>query len=178
MTTYEVFPQYFTSNQFNIPDNFDANYNILPGGNGIPDILNEANWGLMFFTNVQSTPNEPAGAVAFGTDAYNAGPAWGANMDMDTSIYTTITNTGWSCGLAAGAFMQLCPAHPTLQSHAQRGLPVPRGRGLQRRGRAPDCRQEKLYYNIQYYLLTGNTTASNYIEVQLHQRQLTFTNTL
>ena len=61
MTTYEVFPGAFTTNQFNIPATFDADYNITGGYNGIPDILNEANWGLMLYTNLQSTPNEPFG---------------------------------------------------------------------------------------------------------------------
>ncbi len=163
MTTYEAFPQDFTSNQFNIPVNFDANYNIVAGGNGIPDLLNEVNWGLMFFTNVQSTPNEPAGAVPLGSGAYNAGAPWGDNMDMDTSIYTTITNTGWSCGLAAGAFINYArliqPYNATLSAAFQsRGVAAYNAAG----GR--QTATEKLYYNIQYYLLTGNTAASNYIE--------------
>jgi endoglucanase len=168
MTTYEVFPQDFTSNQFNIPANFDAAYNIVPGGNGIPDILNEANWGLMFFTNVQSTPNEPAGAVPLGVDAYHGGAPWGDNMDQDTAIYTTITNSGWSSGLAAGAFENFArliqPYNPALSADFQsRGVAAYNAAG----GSQPW--QEKLYYNIQYYLLTGNTTASNYIEANYTQ---------
>ncbi len=163
MTTYEAFPQDFTSNQFNIPVNFDANYNILPGGNGLPDLLNEVSWGLTFFTNLQSTPNEPAGAVPYGTDAYDAGAPWGDNMDMDTSIYSTITNTGWSCGLAAGAFINYARLiqryNPALSTNFQsRGVAAYNAAG----GRQNP--QETLYYNIQYYLLTGSTTASNYIE--------------
>ena len=176
MTTYEVFPQYFTSNQFNIPNKFDAAYNILPGGNGLPDILNEANWCLMFFTNVQSTPNEPVGAVASGTDAYNAGPAWGANMDMDTSIYTTITNVPQSSGLAAGAFIHFArliqPFNPTLSAEFQsRGVAAYNAAG------SAASYQDKLYYNIQYYLLTGNTTASNYIRSYYNNQTYYFTNT-
>ena len=104
MTTYEAFPQDFTTNQFNIPNNFDSAYNIVAGGNGIPDLLNEVNWGVMLYTNLQSTPNEPFGTVAFGT-ASNQDPDWGINFDQDPDIYSTETNSGWSCGLAAGAFM-------------------------------------------------------------------------
>ena len=37
--------------------------------------------------------------------------------------------------------------------------------------------QDKLYYNIQYYLLTGNTTASNYIESYYNNQTYLFTNT-
>jgi endoglucanase len=176
MTTYEVFPQYFTSNQFNIPNKFDAAYNIVPGGNGIPDILNEANWCLTFFTNVQSTPNEPVGAVASGTDAYNAGPGWGANMDMDTSTYTTITNSGQSCGVSAGAFIHFArliqPYNPTLSADFQsRGVAAYNAAG------SAATFQDKLYYNIQYYLLTGDTTASNYIRSYYNNQTYFFTNT-
>jgi endoglucanase len=176
MTTYEVFPQYFTSNQFNIPNQFDAAYNIIAGGNGLPDILNEANWCLMFFTNVQSTPKELVGAVASGTDAYNAGPAWGANMDMDTTIYTTITNVGQSSGLAAGAFMHFArliqPFNPTLSADFQsRGVAAYNAAG------SAASFQDKLYYNIQYYLLTGNTAASNYIRSYYQNQTYFFTNT-
>ena len=61
MTTYEVFPNLFTDNQFNIPDIFDANFNIVGQGNGIPDILDEAVWGTMLWTNLQIPPeNLPA----------------------------------------------------------------------------------------------------------------------
>ena len=35
--------------------------------NGIPDILDEAMWGVMLWTNLQYTPNEPSGAVAWGS---------------------------------------------------------------------------------------------------------------
>jgi endoglucanase len=55
MTTYEAFPQMFTDDQFNIPDKFDENYHILGKGNGIPDILDEAMWGTMFWECMQET---------------------------------------------------------------------------------------------------------------------------
>ncbi len=175
MTTYEAFPQDFTTNQFNIPVNFGLYYNILPGGNGIPDLLNEVNWGLIYFTNVQSTANEPAGAIPYGDDGYDAGAPWGDNMDQDTTVYSTITNTGWSCGLAAGAFINFArliqPYNPALSTVFQsRGVAAYNAAG----GR--QYQQENLYYNIQYYLLTGSTTASNYIEAN-YTATSSFTNT-
>jgi len=45
LTTYEAFKDLFTDDQFNIPDIFDANYNIVGKGNKIPDIIDEAEWG-------------------------------------------------------------------------------------------------------------------------------------
>ncbi|MGA3266463.1 MAG: glycoside hydrolase family 9 protein [Verrucomicrobiota bacterium] len=161
MTTYETFPQYFTSNQFNIPVNFDAAYNALPGGNGIPDILNEANWGLMLYTNLQGTSKEPAGAVAYGTGA-DGDPGW-INFDEDTDVYSTETNTAWSSGMAAGAFMQFArliqPFNPTLSAaYEAHGIAAYSAAG------GNQTPQDLLYYNIQYYLLTGDLTASNYIQ--------------
>ena len=64
LTTYEAFPQFFTDDQFNIPDKFDDKYNILGKGNKIPDILDEAEWGAMFWEYMQ----EPSGAIHWGTE--------------------------------------------------------------------------------------------------------------
>src|ERR1035437_3364735 len=86
MTTYEVFPDLFTDDQFNIPDIFDANFNIVGKGNGVPDILDEAVWGTMFWTNVQSTSREPAGKVAWGSNT-SGYPDWGISYDHDTKLW-------------------------------------------------------------------------------------------
>jgi endoglucanase len=108
LTTYEMFPALFTDDQFNIPDKFDETFNIIGKGNGIPDILDEAAWGTMLWTNLQYTPREPGGAVAWGENAPgNGNPAWGINWDQDRLIYGTETNDVNSCGLAAGLFMNL-----------------------------------------------------------------------
>ena len=53
LTTFEAFPELFTDDQFNIPDKFDEQFNILGKGNGIPDILDEAEWGTMFWKYFQ-----------------------------------------------------------------------------------------------------------------------------
>ncbi|SPE60887.1 putative Glycosyl hydrolase family 9 [Verrucomicrobia bacterium] len=173
MTTYEVFPNDFTDKQFNIPDIFDTNFNLIGQGNGIPDILDEANWGLMLYTNLQSTSSEPSGAVAYGT-ASTAEPAWGINWDQDTLIYSTETNTSWSSGLAAGAFMNFArlikPYDPQLSANFQsRALAAytAAGSGI--------TYQQQLYYAIQKYLLVGDVTSSNLIE-SLYTRAGAFTN--
>jgi endoglucanase len=163
MTTYEVFPNDFSDVQFNIPDIFDANYNILGQGNGIPDILDEVAWGLMLYTNLQSTSKEPSGTVAFGT-ASNNEPAWGINFDQDTLSYSTETNTGWSSGMAAGAFMNfarlILPYNAALSAsfhtRAIAAYNAATSRGI--------TIQQNLYYNIQRYLMDGTTQSSNNIE--------------
>jgi endoglucanase len=162
MTTYEVFPNVFTGGQFNIPENFNANFNILGGTNGIPDILDEALWGVMLWTNLQSTSQEPPGAVAYGTSA-DAEPAWGINFDQDTLTYGTETNSVDSCGLAAGMFMNMArliqPYNPAASANFEAdGVAAYAAAGS---GITP---QQKLYYNIQEYLINGDATASNNIQ--------------
>jgi endoglucanase len=174
MTTYEVFPGAFTTNQFNIPATFDDNFNITGGYNGIPDILNEVNWGLALYTNLQSTPFEPLGAVCFGT-ASDAEPAWGINFDQDTLTYSTETNTGWSCGLAAGAFMNFARL---IQPYNAQLSSVFEADGVAAYNAAGSriTTQQQLYYAIQEYLLNGDVTSSNLIE-SLYTKTSPFTNT-
>jgi endoglucanase len=62
LTTYEVFPACFTDDQFNIPDQFDAQYNILGKGNRIPDIIDEAEWGRCSGNTCRSLPARSTGA--------------------------------------------------------------------------------------------------------------------
>ncbi len=162
MTAYEAFPGAFTTNQFNIPATFDADYNITGGYNGVPDILNEANWGLMLYTNLQSTPNGAAGAVCFGT-ASDTEPPWGINWDQDTLVYSTEAATGWSSGMAAGAFMHFARLiqryNATLSAafHAH-AVAAYTAAGS---GSTP---QQQLYYNIEKFLMDGDTTSSNNVE--------------
>ncbi|MGD0744891.1 MAG: glycoside hydrolase family 9 protein [Verrucomicrobiota bacterium] len=161
MCTYEAFPQYFTSNQFNIPSKFDATYHIIPGSNGIPDILNEAAWGVMYWEYMQSTSTEPAGAVHWG-DSMNGYPNWGIPLDQDNNRYGTLTNVPYSTGFAAGMFMHLARLiapydavkSADLQSRATAAYNAV-GSGIPT--------DAKLYYNIQEYLLNGDVTASNVI---------------
>ena len=164
MTTYEAFPGAFTTNQFNIPATFDASYNITGGYNGIPDILNEVNWGLMCYTNLQNAPNQPVGAIPQGTHSYTE-PAWGINFDQDSQElpYATLTNASWSCGMAAGSFMNFArliqPYNATLaaayHAHAVAAYNAS-GSGI--------TPQQQLYYNIEKFLMDGDTASSNLVE--------------
>ena len=161
MTTYEVFPNLFTDDQFNIPDIFGANFNIIGKGNGVPDILDEAVWGTMLWTNLQSTSREPSGAVAWGSNA-SGYPNWGINYDQDTLLWGTESNDVNSCGLASGLFMNLArvikPYDPVTSASLQ-------SRGDQAYNYVASTIKpaHKLYYAIQKYLLTGDVTASNII---------------
>jgi endoglucanase len=165
MTTYEVFPNLFSDNQFNIPDIFDASYNVVGQGNGIPDILDEAVWGTMLWTNLQYTPGEPSGAVAWGSNA-SGYPALGINYDQDTLLWGTETNDVNSCGLAAGVFMNLARLIKPYNPQASASLQARGDAAYNYVNSVPGWSMKtthKLYYAIQKYLLTGDVTASNTI---------------
>ncbi len=166
MTTYEAFPSLFADGQFNIPDRFDAQFKPLGSGNGIPDILDEVDWGTMLWTNLQSTPAEGPGAVAWGDNAPgNANPAWGINWDEDRLRYGTEKGDVISCGLAAGVFMNLArllqPFAPErgaeYQARAEAAVQYCQSMGWQMKS------THQLYYAIQKYLLTGDAESSNLV---------------
>jgi endoglucanase len=165
MTTYEAFPNLFTDKQFNIPDKFDANYNALGSGNGVPDILDEAMWGTMVWTNIQSTPREPSGAVAWGINAAGY-PAWYINFDQDTLLWGTETNNVDSCSVAAGVFMHMARLIKPYSAQISADLQA-RGDAAYNYASStwPSSMKNthKLYFAIQKYLLTGDTTANNNI---------------
>ena len=61
---YEAFPEYFYDGQYDIPGEFDDEYNIVNYENKIPDIIDEAEWGTLAWEYLQ---NED-GSVHFGTE--------------------------------------------------------------------------------------------------------------
>ena len=61
---YEAFPKYFYDGQYDIPGEFDDEYNIVNYENKIPDIVDEAEWGTLVWEYLQ---NED-GSVHFGTE--------------------------------------------------------------------------------------------------------------
>ena len=161
MCTYEAFPQDFTDDQFNIPDEFTTNFYILGKGNGIPDILDEAAWGVMYWEYMQSTSTEPAGAVHWG-DSMNGYPDWGIPFDQDHSLYGTLTNVPISTGFAAGMFMHLARLIAPYDAQKSADLQSRAIAAYNAVGSAIPT-DAKLYYNIQEYLLNGDATASNVI---------------
>jgi len=158
LTTYEVFPSAFTDDQFNIPDKFDANFNITGKGNGIPDIVDEASWGTMFWEDMQTA----SGAVHWGTET-SGYPDWGISFDKDTKRYGTLKTDDLATGFAAGLFMDLArvikPYKPQRCAELQK-------RGDMAFNAVGDRIRptHKLYYAIQKYLLTGDETAHTMVK--------------
>lgn len=153
LSMYDAFPQYFSDLQYNIPDQFDDNYNPIGKGNGVPDIIDEAEWGTLIFEFLQ----EENGGVRAGTER-NGYPANGPGLDMDTVKYGTFKVMDGSTNIAAGLFAHLSrllkPYKPERSAELQK-----RAEDAWRYAGAHAKPAHKLYYYTQYYLLTGSEEA-------------------
>jgi endoglucanase len=152
MTTYEAFPQLFTDDQFNIPDKFDEKFYILGKGNGIPDILDEALWGTMFWEYMQ----EINGAIHWGIETKGYSPF--TTYEKDPTRFGTEVLDSRSASFASGMFMHL--------ARLIKPYDAARSQELQKRAEmafaaAGDAIRptHKLYYAVQKYLLTGDEAA-------------------
>jgi endoglucanase len=158
LTAYEAFPECFSDKQFNIPDSFDIHYKPLGKGNGIPDIIDEAAWGALIWEQLQ----ESSGGVRWGTNC-NGYPETGPTVDKETKPYGTMLVENRATAFSAGVFAQLAralkPYNPSraaqLQQRAEKAWAYAGGSaGV----------GYKLYYAVQYYLLTGDEAAHATIE--------------
>ena len=157
LTTYEAFGDLFTDDQYNIPDKFDENFNIVGKGNRIPDIIDEAEWGAMFWEYMQ----KPSGAIHWGTETNRYSPF--TTYDKETKLFGTEVLDTRTAGFAAGMFMHLAriikPYKPEraeeLRKHAEMAFEAA---GEQIRT------THHLYYAVQKYLLTGDETAHQTIK--------------
>jgi endoglucanase len=152
LTTYEAFPQLFTDQQYNIPDKFDEKYNILGKGNGIPDIIDEAEWGGIFWEYMQ----ESSGEIHWGTETQGYSPF--TTYDQETKRFGTEVLDKRTAGFAAGMFMHLArlikPYKPEraeqLKKHAEMAMAAA---GTAARP------THRLYHAVRKYLLTGDEAA-------------------
>jgi endoglucanase len=157
LTTYEAFPDLFTDDQYNIPDKFDDKFNIVGKGNKIPDIIDEAEWGAMFWEYMQT----PSGQIHWGTETYQYSPF--TTYDKETKRFGTEVLDARTAGFAAGMFMHLArivkPYKPErseeLRKHAEMAFKAA-GKQIHT--------THHLYYAVQKYLLTGDETAHQTIK--------------
>lgn len=157
MTTYEAFPRMFTDDQFNIPDKFDEKYHILGKGNGIPDILDEAVWGALFWEYAQETN----GQIHWGTETKGYSPF--TTYQNDPTRFGTEVLDARAASFASGMFMHLArllkpyqeARSQDLQKHAEMAFAA-----------AGDAVRptHKLYYAVQKYLLTGDEAAHQLVK--------------
>ena len=151
---YEAFPEMFTDGQFDIPDKFDAKYNILGNGNGVPDIIDEAEWGTLVWEKLQKSD----GSIYYGTNCN--GYADAAPYDIaDHKVYGTMAANDMGPAVAAGLFLHLArllkpynaARADTLAQESLLSYNYIKGKTW--------ADPEKLYYYIQKYLYDGDTAA-------------------
>ncbi|MBN1308975.1 MAG: glycoside hydrolase family 9 protein [Chitinispirillaceae bacterium] len=154
LMVYEAFPDLFFDGQYNIPDKFDENYNIIGKGNGIPDIIDEAVWGTLVWEYLQNDD----GSIQFGTETKGYPEPFAAPLDQDEKKYGTVRTDDRAAAIGAGLFMHLAriirPYDTTrsdeLAARAQKSYSFIGSRIK---------RPEDLYYNIQKYLFDGDEAA-------------------
>jgi endoglucanase len=157
LTTYEVFPQLFTDDQFNIPDRFDDQFKIIGKGNKIPDILDEAEWGAMFWEYVQ----KPSGEIHWGTETFRYSPF--TTYDRETNLFGTEILEPRSAGFASGMFLHL--ARLIQPYKPQRAQELIKHADMAFNSVADRIRPtHKLYYAVQKYLLTGDEAAHQMVK--------------
>ena len=157
MSTYEAFPELWTDDQFNIPDKFDATYHILGKGNGIPDILDEAMWGTMFWEYMQETN----GSIHWGTETRGYSPF--TTYQNDKTRFGTEVTDPRSASFASGMFMHMArlikpynaARSQELQKHAEMAFAAAGERAPQ---------THRLYFAVQKYLLTGDEAAHQMVK--------------
>lgn len=151
---YEAFPEMFTDGQYDIPDKFDDQYNILGKGNGIPDIIDEAEWGTMVWEYLQ----KPDGSVYFGTETRRY--AEGAPYDTaDLHRYGTVRTDDRGAAVVPGLFLHLARL---LKPHnaARAGKLAERAQlTFNYMKNRTWANPEQLYYYVQKYLWDGDEAA-------------------
>jgi len=154
LMVYEVFPDLFTDKQFNIPDQFDADYNITGSGNGIPDIIDEAAWGTLVWEYLQNDD----GSIQFGTNTTGYPEPFEAPLDKDTKKYGTIEISDDAAAIGAGLFTHLGRILKPYDKARSDEL-IERGERSFNYVKDRMADPEKLYYYIQKYLLDGDEEA-------------------
>jgi endoglucanase len=145
---YEAFPGYFFDGQYDIPGDFDENYQILNYTNKIPDIIDEAAWGTLAWEYLQ---NED-GSIHFGTETRGYPDPFAAPLDLDNKKYGTVKIDDRAAGIGAGLFMHLARILKPYDPQRSAEL-VKRAEKAMAFVNKTMANPERLYYHVQRYLL-------------------------
>ena len=171
LTTFEAFPELFTDDQFNIPDKFDEQFNILGKGNGIPDILDEAEWGTMFWKYFQ----EEDGQIPWGTETNGYSPF--TTYDFEDHLFGSEAldprTSAWASGLFYH-FARIIKPYDEAKSkeyveHAELAHNASLKSYAERNREMPATFQ--MYYNVEKYLMTGNAECHEYVKAHAHDAE-------
>ena len=111
---YEAFPSHFV----------DGQYAIVESGNGLPDFLDEALWGVLLWENLQILDPEDLqyGAIMAGTET-SAHPEYGkVNAATDSLSYGTWAVTSEVTALGSGMMAQSARLLASFPGFEQRAL--------------------------------------------------------
>lgn len=163
LTTYEAFPELFTDRQFNMPDIFDSGWNILGSGNGIPDILDEAEWGTMFWKYFQ----EEDGQIPWGTETQGYSPF--TSYDFEDHLFGSEVLDARTSSWAAGLFYHFARIirpfdEAKSNEYASRAELAHAAAEKALSGRGGIQPNFQMYYNVEKYLTTGNEQCHAYIK--------------
>jgi endoglucanase len=148
---YEAFPQMFTDGQYDVPGDFDKDFHIVNYKNNIPDIIDEAIWGVLAWEYLQ---NED-GTIHFGTETKGYPDPFAAPLDQDNKKYGTVKVDNRATCTGAGMFMHLARILKPYQPNKSKEL-FARAEKAMSAGDKAMARPERLYYHIQRYLYTGD----------------------
>ena len=151
---YEAFPESFYDGQYDIPGEFDKEYNIVSYENKIPDIIDEAEWGALAWEYLQ---NED-GSVHFGTETKGYPDPFAAPMDKDNKKYGTVAIDPRATTASAGLFMHLARIIKPYKPERAAEL-IDRAERAFAFSAEKMADPEKLYFFIQKYLLTKDESA-------------------
>ena len=171
LTTFEAFPELFADDQFNIPDKFDEHFNILGKGNGIPDILDEAEWGTMFWKYFQ----EEDGQIPWGTETNGYSPF--TTYDQEDHLFGSEAldprTSAWASGLFYH-FARIIKPYDEAKSNeyvacAEKAYSASTRVYAERNRQMPATFQ--MYYNVEKYLLTGDAESHEYVKAHAADAQ-------
>ena len=157
LTTYEMFSEFFKDDQFNIPDRFDGHFNILGKGNGIPDILDEAEWGTMFWEYVQTETGE----IPWGTETTGYSPFTTYDREdhrFGTEVLSPVT-AAWASALFVHLARLIEPYRPERAAQLMDRAALAR-KSL--KGQAFPTFD--MYYHVEMYLKTGDAASHDYVK--------------
>ncbi|MFW5960158.1 MAG: glycoside hydrolase family 9 protein, partial [Chitinivibrionales bacterium] len=153
LAVYETFPDLFVDEQYNIPTVFDSEYNIEGKGNGVPDIIDEAEWGTLVWEYLQNDD----GTIHFGTETDGYPSPFDAPLDEDDKPYGTWVTDDRATATGAGLFMHLARILEPYKPERSQELAERAQLAFNAAGSISD--PERLYYYIQKYLYDGDESA-------------------
>ena len=159
LMVYEAFPEMFSDGQYDIPDKFDDKYNITGQGNGVPDIIDEAEWGTLIWEYLQKSD----GSIYYGTNC--SGYSDGAPYDTaDKKKYGTMMANDNGPAVAAGLFLHLARLLKPYNAARADKLAQESQLAFNYISGKTWANPEKLYYYIQKYLYDGDAAAHTQVQ--------------